>query len=166
MKTVRSVCTLPDETRTRTAPDFDFDVSTAVDAPVDLIVATLDGDAVQTSAGVVIVFPFVSTARTVNVIVLFVCITSVGMEDVTISESSTAGGGGGVGTVTVAVPNLPSLVAVIVAVPGATPVTTPAVVTVATPALDVDHVITRPESGFPLASSVAADSVADAPIAI
>ena len=49
-------------------------------------------------------------------------------------------------TVTWVVPNFPSLVAVMVAVPGATPVTTPLLETVARPAALVDHVIVRPES--------------------
>ncbi len=55
-------------------------------------------------------------------------------------------------TVTVAVPLLPSLVAVIDAEPGATPDTSPLPFTVATAALLLDHVTTRPDSGTPLAS--------------
>src|SRR5256885_9431479 len=58
------------------------------------------------------------------------------------------GGGGGGGccavTVTVAVPLFPPLVAVIVAVPAPTPVTSPAALTLATPAVLVAHVIVRP----------------------
>src|SRR5712691_409091 len=55
-------------------------------------------------------------------------------------------------TVTVARPVIPSLVALIVAVPAATPVTRPPVDTVATPrALDA-HVTVRPLSGLPFAS--------------
>src|SRR2546426_8060240 len=64
------------------------------------------------------------------------------------------GGGGGGGTVTViaAVPLWPSLVAVIVAAPTATPLTNPLPFTVATPALPLPHVTTRPVSAAPLAS--------------
>src|SRR5437764_14728236 len=54
-------------------------------------------------------------------------------------------------TVTVAVPFCPSLVAVIVALPTATPVTRPVVETLATPALDA-HVTVRPGSEFPAES--------------
>jgi hypothetical protein len=54
-------------------------------------------------------------------------------------------------TVIAPVPLLPSLVAVIVAEPAATPVTNPPL-TVATPALLVVQVTTRPVSAFPLAS--------------
>ena len=58
------------------------------------------------------------------------------------------GGGGGGGccavTLTVAVPLFAPLVAAIVAVPAPTPVTSPAALTLATPALLVAHVIVRP----------------------
>src|SRR5256886_14895252 len=64
------------------------------------------------------------------------------------------GGGGGVGvvTVTLAVPLFPSLDAVIVAVPAATPVTSPPAETVATLALFVAQLMLRPLSAVPLAS--------------
>jgi hypothetical protein len=55
-------------------------------------------------------------------------------------------------TDTAAVPLLPSLVAVIVAEPVATPVTSPLALTVATAALLLPHVTTRPDSVLPLAS--------------
>src|SRR5438093_11685982 len=58
---------------------------------------------------------------------------------------------GGV-TVTVEVPLCPSLVAVIVAEPATTPVTSPLGLTVATAVLLLDHVIVRPVSALPLAS--------------
>src|SRR5713226_1200518 len=62
------------------------------------------------------------------------------------------GGGAGV-TVMVALPLLPSEVAVIVAEPTATPVTRPvAASTVATAGVPLAHVTTRPESGAPVAS--------------
>src|SRR3989475_391259 len=67
-------------------------------------------------------------------------------------------------TVTVAVPLFPSLVAVIIAPPTATPVTRPVADTVATPPLLVAHVTVRPLSGFPLASRSTAVSCAVPPM--
>src|SRR5947208_8277156 len=58
---------------------------------------------------------------------------------------------GGV-TVMAAVPLCPSLVAVIVAEPATTPVTSPLELTVATAVLLLDHVIVRPDSALPFAS--------------
>jgi len=55
-------------------------------------------------------------------------------------------------TVMAAVPLCPSLVAVIVAAPAATPVTKPLAETVATTALLVPHVTTRPLRAVPFAS--------------
>src|SRR2546425_2812436 len=55
-------------------------------------------------------------------------------------------------TVTAAVPLLPSLVAVIVTEPAATPVTSPLPFTVASKALLVAHVTTRPLNGLPTSS--------------
>lgn len=72
---------------------------------------------------------------------------------------------GGVVTVTVAVPDCPSLVAVIVAVPGATPVTTPAADTVATDVALLVQVTTRPVRMFPAASRVVAPNVTLCPAA-
>src|SRR5256886_17267835 len=54
-------------------------------------------------------------------------------------------------TVTLALPLLPSLVAVIAADPAATPLTSPLPLTVATAVLPLAHVTTRPESALPLA---------------
>lgn len=75
------------------------------------------------------------------------------------------GGGAGASTTTAEVPDLPSLVAVIVALPPATPVTMPDVVTVATPELDVPHVMVRPVSTLPAESLSVALSCAFAPTA-
>src|SRR5207302_15543 len=55
-------------------------------------------------------------------------------------------------TVTVDVPLLPSLVAVIVAVPAALAVARPLLLTLATPVLLLTHVTTRPDRVLPLAS--------------
>jgi|SRR5947209_5335271 len=53
---------------------------------------------------------------------------------------------------TAALPLFPSLVAVTVADPAATPVTSPLTLTLATAPLLVDHMMVRPVSGLPLAS--------------
>src|SRR5438874_3237546 len=58
----------------------------------------------------------------------------------------------GVVTVTPDVPLLPSDVAVMVAEPAVTPLTSPLPLTVATAVLLLAHVITRPDNGLPLAS--------------
>src|SRR5438552_1365575 len=58
---------------------------------------------------------------------------------------------GGV-TVMAAVPLCPSLMAVIVAEPATTPLTSPLELTVATAVLLLDHAIVRPDSGLPAAS--------------
>src|SRR5438876_733281 len=60
--------------------------------------------------------------------------------------------GGGAVTVIAAVPLFPSLVAVIVAAPAATPVTNPLVLTVATVVLLLTHVTVRPVRGVPFES--------------
>ena len=61
-------------------------------------------------------------------------------------------------TVTLAVPLLPSLVAVIVAEPAAIPVTTPLDDTVAIPVLELDHVTARPVRTLLFASRAVAVS--------
>jgi hypothetical protein len=61
-------------------------------------------------------------------------------------------------TVTADVPLLPSLVAVIVADPAATPVTSPVALTVAIGGAPELHVTTRPVSTPPIESSVVAVS--------
>ena len=55
-------------------------------------------------------------------------------------------------TVTALVPLCPSLVAVIVTEPAATPLTAPLALTVATPALLLAQVTVRPLNAFPLTS--------------
>jgi hypothetical protein len=66
-------------------------------------------------------------------------------------------------TETFAVPLFPSLVAVIVALPAATAFTRPVPLTVATPVLELDHVMARPVRTFPLASLVTAVAWVDCP---
>ena len=66
-------------------------------------------------------------------------------------------------TVSAAVPLTPSLVAVIVAVPAPTPVTSPLVLTVPTPAALDAQATVRPDSTVPLASFSVALSCSDCP---
>src|SRR5213594_2443862 len=61
-------------------------------------------------------------------------------------------------TVTVAIPFFPSLVAVIVATPAATAVTSPLPLVAATAVLLLAHVTVRPVSTFPAESFVVADN--------
>jgi hypothetical protein len=61
---------------------------------------------------------------------------------VMVTVVTTGVGGGDALTLTLAVPDFPELVAVIVAVPAPTPVTTPPELTIAMPGLFVDHTIT------------------------
>src|SRR5439155_26406768 len=70
---------------------------------------------------------------------------------------------GTIATVTLAVPLCPSLVAVIVADPAATPVTSPAAVTVAIAVFELVHATPRPVSTFPAASFGVALSCVVAP---
>src|SRR5712691_7344326 len=74
-------------------------------------------------------------------------------------------GGGGAVTVSAAVPLWPSLVAVMVADPTATPLTTPLLETVATAALSLAHVTVRPVSVLPFASFSVAVSTTVRPTA-
>jgi hypothetical protein len=69
--------------------------------------------------------------------------------DATVTETVATGGGT---TFTVCDPFLPSIVAVIVAEPAATPVTTPAELTVAIAELALVHETVRPVSVLPFAS--------------
>src|SRR4029077_6110584 len=78
------------------------------------------------------------------------------------APTSTTEALGGV-TVMAEVPLRPSLVAVIVADPTATPVTSPLPLTVATAVLSLDHVTTRPDNGLPFASFGVAVSCTVAP---
>src|SRR5207248_1379256 len=89
--------------------------------------------------------PFASLGVAVSCSVCPTC--TLAGDGVTATEATGAGV-----TVTSDVPLCPSLVAVMVAVPAATPVTSPLPFTRATAVLLLDQVTTRPLSGFPLAS--------------
>src|SRR3989442_103905 len=84
---------------------------------------------------------------------------------VTVTDATGAGGGGAV-TVIAAVPLFPSLVAVSVAAPTATPVACPVPFTVATAGVLLDHVTVRPPTGLPKASRVIAKYCAVCPTPI
>src|SRR5438132_7636184 len=79
-------------------------------------------------------------------------------------ETETEATGAGGLTVNGAEPVFPSLVATMLAVPAATAVTTPPVVTVAMLVFDDDQTITRPVKTFPFASRVVAVAFAVCPM--
>jgi len=90
-------------------------------------------------------FPFASLGVATSCTVCPTCIAAVA--GLTLTEAT-----GTLETVMLALPLCPSLVAVIVAEPIVTPVTSPLVVTVATEVLLLDHATARPDNGLPLAS--------------
>jgi hypothetical protein len=85
---------------------------------------------------------------------------------VTVTVVTTGAGGGGEVTATLAVPDFPAVVAVIVAEPAATPVTTPFELTVAAAGLLVDQAMLWPVITFPWASFTVAESVTEPPTVI
>src|SRR5216117_2048406 len=91
--------------------------------------------------------------------------TAVAMFDAGASTANRSAAGALVCTVIVAAPLFPSLVAVIVAEPAVTPVTSPVPDTVATAKGLPAHVTARPASGLPAASFVAAANCTVAPAA-
>lgn len=85
-------------------------------------------------------------------------------EEAGLTDTDATGAGAGAGTVIVEVPVWPSLLAVMVAVPAETAVTTPDVETLAI-ALELElHVTTRPVRMLPFASRVVADNATVAPV--
>lgn len=153
--TGRMVTDAVPDTPSEVAVIVTFPVSTDVTTPLEFTVALAVLLELQPT-GRVTVLPFMSFTVAVSV-VDWPTIIVVG-EGVTVTLPT-----GASVTFTVDVPLLPSLVAVIVTVPAATPVTTPVEETVATPGLLVDHATTRPVSTLPLASLTVAVSVTVAP---
>src|SRR2546429_756036 len=129
---------------------------TPLTSPVPFTVATavllLDQVTTRPDNGL----PFASFGVAVSCTVCPTC--TLAREGVTVTEAT-----GATVTVTSDVPLCPSLVAVIVAVPAATPVTSPLRFTRATAVLLLDQVTTRPLSEFPLASFGVAVSCTVAP---
>lgn len=138
---------------------FAVPTPTAVTAPLAVTVATFVLEVDQ-----VTVRPFNTTPSASRVIAV-ACVVPPVCSDVAPSAAVTVatGAGGGAFTVTDAVPLRPSLVAVIVAVPGDAPVTTPLADTVATDAFDDVNSTTRPVSVLPAASRTSATACVVAP---
>src|SRR5438309_2164435 len=120
--------------------------TTPVTSPLPVTVATAVFELPHVIVRPVSGLPFASLGVAVSCTVWPIC--SVAEAGLTVTEAT----GAGAGTALAAVPLCPSLVAVIVAEPAARAVTRPLPLTVATVVLLLDHVITRPDSGFPLAS--------------
>src|SRR6185437_7396270 len=102
-------------------------------------------------------------SRTVAVNVT-VCAESIVVAPFGLTVTDATDGGAAGRTKIVALPLLPSLVAVTVAEPGAIALTTPVLDTVAIAAALVDHVMARPESAAPFASRAVAESVTEPPM--
>ena len=132
--------------------------ATAVTTPVDATVATfvlLDSQEIGRLTRIV---PFTSVTMAVNAAVPGTAMVTVAGLTVTVATGAAV-------TVTADVPLFPSLVAVIVVEPTATPVTTPVADTDATAAVLEVHVTTRPVRMVPVASFVVAVNCFVAPTA-
>ena len=112
--------------------------ATPVTTPLALTVAAAVLLLAQVTACPVITFPFWSFTVACREVVLPATTEADAGETVTVV--TTGAGGGVLVTVIAAVPDLPELVAVMVAEPAATPLTTPLAFTVATPVLSLDQV--------------------------
>src|SRR3989441_6619961 len=133
--------------------------ATPLTRPLALTVATEAFEVVHVTVRPVSVLPFASLG-----IALSGPVWPTGTDAVaglTVTDAT-----GTVATVIAAVPLFPSLVAVSVAAPTATPVACPAPFTVATAGLLLDHVTVRPPSGLPKASRVIAKYCAVCPTPI
>jgi len=117
----------------------------AVTRPVRLAVATASLSLAHVTTRPVSGFPAASRGVAVSWPVWPTITPRVGGVTVTLATGTGM-------TVTDAEALCPSLVAITVAVPGASAVTRPAALTVATASLSLAHVTTRPVSGFPAAS--------------
>src|SRR6266516_4470546 len=119
--------------------------ATPVTSPLALTVATAVLPLAQVIVRPVRVLPFASLGVAASCTVWPTCTDAVA--GFTVTDAT-----GTVLTVMVAPPLCPSEVAVIVADPAATPVTSPLALTVATAVLPLDQLIVRPESELPFAS--------------
>ena len=125
---------------------------TAVTTPADDTVATLVFELLQVTIRPVSTTP--SASRNTAVACVVAPSSMLLLASVTLTVA--AGVGGAAVTVIVALPVLPSLVAMMLAVPGFTAVTTPLDETVATLVLELLHVTVLPVSVLPPASRVTA----------
>src|SRR5436309_4597056 len=132
---------------------------TPVTSPLPLTVATAVLLLAQLTARPESELPFASFGAAASCIVWPTC--TVAVAGLTVIDAT-----GAVVTVLAAVPLFPSLVAVSVAAPTATPVACPAPFTVATAGLLLDQVTVRPPSGLPNASRVIAAYCAVCPTPI
>jgi len=130
----------------------------AVTSPVPFTLATVVLLLDHITVRPVNTFPFASLSVAVSCCVCPAC--TLAAAGLTVTEAT-----GTPVTVMLAVPLLPSLVAVIVAEPTAPAVTSPPPSTVATDVLLLDQVTTRPDSGLPLASFGVAVSCTVCPVA-
>ena len=121
---------------------------TAVTVPALDTVATL----VFPLLNVIVRPPSVLPLASLSVTTAWVVCPIVRLPLLNVTETDATGAGGAAVTVSVAEPETPSLVAVTTALPAATAVTEPELVTVATPVLLLANVIARPLRVFPLAS--------------
>jgi hypothetical protein len=128
--------------------------ATPVTRPALLTLATLGLPLAQVTTRPLNGAPAASRGVADNCVVAPTC--TLAEAGVTVTELT--GTTGAVVTVILAVPLRPSLVAVIVADPGAAPVTSPLPLTVAMLLLLLDHVTTRPGRTPPTESSVVAES--------
>jgi hypothetical protein len=112
------------------------------DPDAGLTVATPTLLELQVTTRLVATFPLTSVRTAVNVVLPPVGMLALGGDTTTLAT-------GGTRTFTVTDPDFPSLVAVIVAVPGVPPVTTPVDDTVATVVLLDDHATTRSVTTVP-----------------
>jgi hypothetical protein len=136
-------------------------VTTALDAPLDETVATEPLLVLQATVWPLNGFPEASFTVAVRFVVA--PMLTVADDGDTLTDATVGAGGGGAVTTICDVPLFPSLVAVMVALPAPTAVTSPADDTVATPLLLDDQEIWRPASAFRLASSGVAVNATVAP---
>src|SRR5256885_3969965 len=129
---------------------------TPVTRPVDDTVATPPSLVAQVTVRPLSGFPLASRSTAVSCTVPPMATPGAPGLTVTVATGATV-------TVTSAVPLFPSLVAVIVAAPGATPVRSPVLLTVATVVLLLDHVTGRPLNTFPAESAVVAERTSSWP---
>ncbi len=128
----------------------------AVTSPEALTVAIASSEDVQLTVRPASTVPLSSRSETLSC-----CVVPTDTVDVSGVTAIVATGTGA--SVTTAVPDFPSLEAVIVAVPTATAVTSPDALTVARVASDVDQLNVRPVSAVPAASASAALNCCVAP---
>jgi hypothetical protein len=136
--------------------------ATPVTTPLEATVAAAELLVVHVTVCPVITLPFWSF--TVACSAAFAPTTIEADVGATVTVVATGGGGDEL-TVTLELPDCPSHVAVIVAEPAASPVTTPLALTLATPVLLDDQLMLLPVKTFPCASATAAESAIVAPTA-